>query len=51
MDNPADLTIVGEKGTYGTLSVNLIPTDSVNKYKFRPEIKIWARKSNRVVKQ
>ena len=40
MDNPADLTIVGEKGTYGTLSVNLVPTDSVYKYKFRLEIKI-----------
>lgn len=30
MDNPVELTIVGEKGTYGTLKVNLIPTDEVN---------------------
>ena len=29
MDNPSELTVVGEKGTYGTLSVNLIPTDEV----------------------
>ena len=29
MDNPSELTIVGENGTYGTISVNLIPTDEV----------------------
>lgn len=29
MDNSSSLTIVGEKGTYGTLKVDLIPTDEV----------------------
>ena len=30
LDNPSDLTIVGEKGSLGQLKVNLIPTDEVN---------------------
>jgi len=29
LDNPSDVTIVGEKGSYGKLNVNLIPTDIV----------------------
>ena len=29
LDNPSDITIVGEKGSYGKLNVNLIPTDIV----------------------
>jgi hypothetical protein len=29
MDNPSELKIVGENGTYGTLKVDLIPTDKV----------------------
>ena len=29
MDNSSNLTIVGEKGTYGNLKVDLIPTDEV----------------------
>jgi hypothetical protein len=29
LDNPSDLTIVGEKGSLGQLKVNLIPVDEV----------------------
>ena len=29
LDNPADITIVSEKGSFGTLKVNLVPTDEV----------------------
>ena len=33
LDNPSDLTIVGEKGSIGQLKVNLIPTDEVSQNK------------------
>lgn len=29
MDNSSNLTIVGEKGTYGFINADLIPTDEV----------------------
>jgi hypothetical protein len=31
MDNPSELKIVGENGIYGTLKVDLIPTDKTGK--------------------
>ena len=33
LNNPSDLTIVGEKGRIGLLKVNLIPTDEVSQNK------------------
>ena len=29
LDNPSELTIVSEKGSFGQLKVNLIPTEEV----------------------
>jgi len=36
-----DLTIVSEKGSFGQLKVNLIPTDSVNVNKNRRVQNTW----------
>lgn len=38
MDNPSDLTLVGENGQYGSLSVNLLPTDDTGQRNLSDDI-------------